>query len=71
MRTINDEGIEWLENENKLKSSLIKSSGLVRNNEASRSSDSSSRNATRGESSSLVDDLTKKKFEKFLKGSKK
>ena len=68
IRNVNNEGIEWLQKEEELKKNLLNkaTSSLTtpRINDTQRTSTNSGQ-------TSNVDDLTRKKFEKFLKGSKK
>lgn len=68
IRNINNEGIEWLQKEEELKKNLLNkaASSLTtpRINDTQRTSTNSGQTTN-------VDDLTRKKFEKFLKGSKK
>jgi hypothetical protein len=73
MRNIRDEGIEWLEKENELARNILKSSGLMKKNLVQNSNIRSENEQQRGSSAAAanVDDLTRRKFEKFLGGSKK
>lgn len=75
MRNIKDEGIEWLEKEDQLAQKLLKTSGLLLLNKSKTTSIVTANTETLSSSSThketTVDELTKRKLERFLKGSKK
>ena len=75
IRNVNNEGIEWLQKEEELKKNLLNraTGSLTRNTDATTTSaqrTSANTGASSGQTTD-VDDLTRKKFEKFLKGGKK
>lgn len=77
MRNVNDEGMEWLQKENELKKNILNkvTGSFIRNDDSQRPTTSNAsiggESRLNSQTASSVDELTRKKFEKFLKGSKK